>query len=132
MSGVGRDITGSKGSVEKEEGVIRRWTQRGKGKPIRWKMIRDLMACLSLAWLDTFQSQIAMRRLWGLKPGTTRDILEELELEGSVVQEKHHSGGFRWGATPEGLAFWVVATKAIPAATALVASTSAYANTLEE
>lgn len=131
MSGVSRDIVGEKGSIEKEEGVIRRWTVRGKGKPIRWKMIRDLMACLSLAWLDTFQAQIAMRRLWGLKPNTTRDILEELEIENSIVQEKYHSGGFKWGATPEGVAFWVVKTSAIPASTALVASSSAYANTLE-
>jgi len=132
VSGRERDITGSKSDIEKEEGVIRRWTARGKGKPIRWKMIRDLMACLSLAWLDSFQTQMAMRRLWGLKPKTTRDLLEELELEGSVVQEKHPKGGFRWGATPDGLAFWVVKTQAIPASVALVASTSAYANTLEE
>ena len=131
MSGVGRDIVGERGEVEKEEGVIRRWDSRGKGKPIRWKMIRDLVACLSLAWMDTFQAQISMRRLWGLKPKTTRDMLEELELEGSVVQDKYHSGGYRWGATKTGVAFWVVKPSAIPARIVLVASISAFAKASE-
>lgn len=126
MSGVVRDIVGERGETEKEEGVIRRWTQRGKGKPIRWKMIRDLMACVSLAWMDTFQAQVAMRRLWGLKPKTTRDLLEELELEGSVIQEKHDAGGYRWGSTKKGVDFWILKTSAIPATVAVVASTSVY------
>ena len=128
MSGVGADIVSSKGEVDHEEGVIRRWKNKAKGKPIRWRMIRDVVACLSLAWMSTSEIQIAMRRLWALKNSTTRDLLEELEQESSVIQAEAPQGGFKWGATKSGLAFWVGSTKAIPAQTALVASTSAYAS----
>ena len=132
MSGVGRDIVGEKGSIEKEEGVLRRWKNKAKGKPIRWRMIRDVVACLSLAWMSTSQIQIAMRRLWALKNSTTRDLLEELEQEKAVIQAESPQGGFKWGSTRSGLAFWVGLTKDIPASTAQVASTSAFVNTLEE
>ena len=131
VSGVGRDIVGHKGEVQKEQDVIRIWQKKAKGKPIRWRMIRDVVACLSLAWMDTFQVQIAMRRLWGLKPKTSRDILEELEQEKSIVQEKSDQKGYKWGATPDGVAFWVGRTQAIPARVALVASTSAYVSESE-
>jgi len=119
---------GDKGEVEKENIVIRKWAKNAKGRPMRWRILRDVVACLSLAWMDTFQVQIAMRRLWALKPKTTRDMLEELEGEKSVTQEKSDAGGYKWGATPEGVAFWVGKTSAIPASTAVVASTSAYVN----
>jgi len=127
-----RDIVGEVGEREKEEKVIRRWKQRARGKPIRWRMLRDVVACLSLAWMNTSQVQIAMRRLWALKNKTTRDILEELEQEKSVVQEREDkSQTFKWGATPDGVAFWVGKTKDIPASVAQVASTSAFVSTLE-
>ena len=127
-----RDIVGEVGEREKEEKVIRAWTRRAKGKPIRWRMLRDVVACLSLAWMNTSQVQIAMRRLWALKNKTTRDILEELEQEKSVLQEREDkSQTFKWGATPDGVAFWVGKTSFIPASVALVASTSAFVNTSE-
>jgi len=126
-----RDIVGDTGEREKEEGIIRRWKARAKGKPIRWRMIRDVVACLSLAWMTTSQIQIAMRRLWALKNSTTRDLLEELEQENSVLQAEAPKGGFKWGSTKSGRAFWVGQTKDIPASTALVASTSAFVSTSE-
>ena len=118
-------LYGERGVVENEQRVKERWFLRGKGKPIRWKMLRDVLACLSLGWMSTFQVQIAMRRLWGLKNKTTRDILEELETEKSVIQKKKDDDSpFMWGATENGVAFWILKTSNIPATIAQVAETS--------
>ncbi|GAI13372.1 unnamed protein product, partial [marine sediment metagenome] len=77
-------------------------------------------------WMSTFQVQIAMRRLYALKNKTTRDILEELEAEKAVIQERDDKTQmFRWGSTKEGVEFWIGKTENIPASTVLVAATSA-------
>jgi len=105
---------------------VRAWRGRAKGRPMRWRILRDVVACLSLAWMSTFQIQIAMRRLYALKNKTTRDILEELESEKSVVQERDDkSQMFRWGATAEGVAFWIGKTANIPVSIVEVACISA-------
>lgn len=132
MSGVGKELQSSKGPVEKEEGVIRRWKKAAKGKPIRWRMLRDCVACVSLGWMSTSEIQIAMRRLWALKNRTTRDILEELEQEKSIIQEQHDmTKMFKWGSTPSGVDFWIGHVSRIPARTAQVVETSRLVSVLE-
>jgi len=94
----------------------RAWKNRAKGHPTRWRMLRDCVAVVSLGWMSTFQVQMAMRRLWALKNRTTRDLLEELESEMSVMQEKDERDQmFKWGATREGVAFWIKDVQDIPA-----------------
>lgn len=98
------------------------WKRRAKGKPMRWRILRDTVSVLSLAWMNTFQVQIAMRRLYALKNKTTRDILEELESEKSLVQEKDDLTNFmKWGATADGVAFWIGKTENIPVSIVQVA-----------
>lgn len=90
-------------------------------------MLRDVVACVSLAWMSTSEVQICMRRLHGLKNKTTRDILEELEQEMTVVQEKDDKTGFfKWGATESGVDFWIGSTERIPVGLAVVASTTVF------
>ena len=106
---------------------LRAWKARAKGRPMRWRILRDIVSVLSQAWMSTFQVQIAMRRLYALKNKTTRDILEELESEKSVVQEKDDKTQmFKWGATAEGVAYWIGKTENIPVFIVRVAATSAY------
>ena len=119
------------GAREKEEILIRRWKQKAKGKPMRWRILRALVACLALDWMSTSQAQIAMRRLYALKNSTTRDMLEELEQEKSVKQSKDPQGKFSWEATPSGVSFWVGKTSFIPASVVQVALTSRSVDTLE-
>jgi len=119
------------GAREKEEIVIRRWRKKAKGRPMRWRILRDVVAVLALDWMNTSQMQIAMRRLYALKNSTTRDILGELEEEKSIKQSKDPDGVYAWEATPSGVAFWVGRTKDIPASIVRVASTSRNVNTLE-
>lgn len=126
VSGGERDIVSLIGKTETEEKISRAWKRKAKGRPLRWRILRDVVACVSLAWMTTEQVQNAMSRLWALKNKTTRDILEELEQGMAVEQKKHEKQGFMWGATESGVRFWVGKTSDIPALTAQVASDSAF------
>ena len=120
------------GAVETEEMRLRAWKNRAKGHPTRWRMLRDAVAVLSLEWMSTSQFQVAMRRIWALKNSTSRDMLEELEGGRSIAQEKDEKAGvYKWGATREGVAFWLVKTDRIPAGIVQVASLSANVSDLE-
>lgn len=99
---------------------------------MRWRILRDAIAVLSLKWMTLSEFQTAMRRLWALKNKTSRDLLEELEGEKSVIMEKDREGWNRWGATREGVAFWIVKTENIPARIAQVAETSMFVSGFEE
>lgn len=117
---------------EREELKVKAWKRRAKGHPTRWRMLRDAVAVLSIAWMTTSQFQIAMRRLWALKNTTSRDMLEELEQERSVLQEKDDKTGlYKWGSTPDGVAFWIVKTDRIPVMVVEVAAVSASVSDLE-
>jgi len=105
--------------------VERAWRRRAKGRPMRWRILRDMVAVLSLEWMTTSQIQMAMRRLWALKNNTTRDILEELESESAIVQERDEKTQiFKWGASREGVKFWILGTDRIPVGIVQVASTT--------
>jgi len=105
--------------------IERAWKRRAKGRPMRWRILRDMVAVLSLEWMTTSQVQIAMRRLWALKNNTTRDILEELESELALAQEKDEKGIFKWAATMSGVKFWIVKSENIPVGIVQVALSSA-------
>lgn len=120
------------GVVETEEMRLRAWKNRAKGHPTRWRMLRDAVAVLSLEWMTTSQFQVAMRRTWALKNTTSRDMLDELEGGRSIVQERDEKAQvYKWGATREGVAFWIVKTDRIPAGLVQVASASASVSDLE-
>ncbi len=122
----------SVGLVEQEERILRKWKGKAKGKPMRWRILRDIIACLSLASMTTSEIQICMRRLYALKNKTTRDMLEELEEEKAVVQrKKHKEDPFKWRSTPGGAAFWVESATFIPASIARVVEISVNVNDLE-
>lgn len=118
---------------ETESLIERAWRGRAKGRPMRWRILRDTVAVLSLEWMTTSQIQMAMRRLWALKNNTTRDILEELESEGSISQERDEKDQiYKWGASRDGVKFWILGTENIPAGIVQVASTTGFVKKLEE
>nr|BAM15164.1 hypothetical protein [uncultured microorganism] len=105
---------------------LKAWKRRAKGRGMRWRILRDVVAVLSQAWMTTFQVQIALRRIWGVKNNTTRDMLEELETEKSVFQERYgKEKTLKWGATESGVAFWIGKVENIPVSIAQVAEMSA-------
>lgn len=115
------------GERETEEMRLRAWKRRAKGHPTRWRMLRDAVAILSLQWMSTSDFQIAMRRVWALKNNTSRDMLDELEQGGAVAQEKDEkAGAYKWGATRQGVAFWILKTDRIPAGIVQVVLTTPF------
>ena len=99
---------------------------------MRWRILRDMVAVLSLGWMTTSQIQIAMRRIYALKNKTTRDILEELEQGMAIVQERDDMTKiFKWGSSKEGVAFWIGKTENIPAGIVEVAWSSMNVSELE-
>lgn len=108
------------------------WRRNAKGRPTRWRILRDLVALVSLHWMTTEQVQVGMRRLWALKNKTTRDMIEELESEGTLHQSKDEkTNRFMWHATQSGVAFWITSPNHIPAGLVEVASTIKHASQLE-
>ena len=100
---------------------------------MRWRILRDAVAVLSLVWIDTSEFQIIMRRLYALKRTTSRDLLEELEEENAVKQEKDEkTGTYKWGATRSGVKFWIGKMENIPASIAQVVGVSMNVNGFEE
>jgi len=94
----------------------RAWRNRAKGHPMRWRILRDMVAILSLGWMTTSQVQIAMRRVYALKNKTTREILEELEQGKAISQERDDKSQiYKWGSSRKGVAFWIGKTENIPA-----------------
>ena len=123
----------AKSEKELEQDKVRAWARKAKGHPMRWRILRDGVAVLSLGWMSTSEFQTAMRRLWALKNKTSRDLLEELEEEGSVIQEREErTKEYKWGATRSGVAFWVGKPINIPASVAQVALTIVNAAVFEE
>lgn len=101
------------------------WRREGRGRGLRWQLLRDLVAACSLRWMTTQEVQDVMMRLRGLSWGKTRELLESLERTGDVHQEQHESRGvWMWGATQTGVSFWLGSTKNIPAGIAQVALTT--------
>lgn len=120
------------GDQETEQMRLRAWKNKAKGHPTRWRMLRDAVAVLSQAWMTTSQFQTAMRRLWALKNSTSRDMLEELAEEQTVTQERDpNTEVYKWGATREGVSFWIGKTDRIPAGVVEVARISASVKALE-
>ena len=118
---------------ETEELKVRAWKRRAKGHPTRWRMLRDAVAVLGLQWMTTSDFQIAMRRIWALKNNTARDMLEELEQGGDVIQAKdRRSGFFKWGSTRSGVKFWIGKVDRIPAGIVEVVQTTPLVSESEE
>lgn len=85
------------------------------GRSLRWNLLRDVVAVISLRWLTLSQVQDAMVGLQGMTHGKTLQLLSELERAGYVHQQRREdSKQWMWGATPKGAKSWL--PKGTPAA----------------
>jgi len=120
---------------EKEELRRKGWEQRAKGRGVRWRMIRDTLATVSVYWLTLFEVQTCMVKLWGLTKNKTREILEEMVEMGDVETKKDPlTHNLLYKLKPERVVFWLGAkgTEAIPAGVVEVVETSMLVSESEE
>jgi len=105
--------------IENDRMKVRAWKNKAKGKGIRWRMLRDLIATISSQWLNSYQIETSMIRLWGTKRKSTRDMIHELVGMGDVKQEKDTREPYemKYYMNQERVNFWFPTggLKAIPA-----------------
>jgi len=103
------------------------WRNRAKGRGVRWRMIRDTLATVSVYWMTLDEVQTCMVRIWGLTRNKTREILEEMADMGDVETKKDPSSHvLLYKLRPERVTFWmgVKGTEAIPAGIVEVVETT--------
>ena len=95
------------------------WKRKAQGKGIRWRMLRDLIATCSAEWLNSYQIETSMIRLWGTKRKSTREMINELVGMGDIKQEKDTREPYemKYYMDQERVNFWFPTggLKAIPA-----------------
>jgi len=79
---------GEKSATEIAQMRVRAWKNRAKGKGVRWRMIRDTLATVSVYWMTLSEVETCMVRIWGLTRKKTRELLEEMVQIGDVMIEK--------------------------------------------
>lgn len=105
--------------VVRAQDVAVAWDKSAKGRGNRWRMMRDVVACLAMSPLNLTQLQDAMMRLRGITRRKTHQMLEELERAGDVKPTSGTISGeviMGYAATVKGVHFWLGGTrKGIPA-----------------
>lgn len=101
-------------TVERQRLVA--WEKTARGKGLRWRILRDVIACLRLHWMTFEELNHVMLKLRGLTRNKLREMLAELQETGDLdyVLDKRIS---RWvyGTTLQGAGFWINGTVGIPA-----------------
>ena len=91
------------------------WKKRGKGKGLRWQMLRDIVALLSRQASTSTQVADAMLLRRGMSHNRTNQMLQELESSMAIVQELDKKIGYYWTAREMGVIVFLGSRKAIPA-----------------
>ena len=108
---------------ERESDWIKRagWTRAGRGKGLRWQLLRELVALSSLAFWTTSGLQDAMVHLRGISWSKTIQLLEELE-RAEVLFRQQENQQWVWSAIPSNADYWIGSTENIPAGIVQAAS----------
>jgi len=94
-----------------------KWNRVAKGRGNRWRMLRDVVAFLSIRPMTTPLIQNTMVMHKGISRNKTREFLEELDNTGSIRQQQATVDGidaFFWASTDLGVRFWFKSRKNIP------------------
>ena len=101
---------------EREEDKVVAWKIRGKGRGLRWHILREIVALLSRQASTTTQVQAAMLHKRGLSNPTTYSMIRELESSMAIAQEYEKDVGWFWTARMTGVSVYLDgSTKNIPA-----------------
>jgi len=110
------------------------WARRASGRGVRWRMIRDTLATVSVYWMTLSEVQTCMVRIWGLTRKKTRELLEEMVEIGDVLIEKDPKTlEMKYKLHQDRVNFWLGAhgVQAIPAGIVQVVDITRCARALE-
>ncbi len=86
------------------------WEKAAKGRGNRWRMMRDIVACLALRPMNLTQTQDAMMRLRGLSRNKVIEMMSQLESAGDLKPTSGRISGVEIAgttATDRGVHFWL-------------------------
>lgn len=91
------------------------WKKQGKGNGLRWLILRDIVAGLSLHPMSLEKCQDYLLMLRGVSWNTSRVMLQELERM-SAIQQYKETGiqGYLYRATERGVTIFVKHRRNIP------------------
>jgi len=93
---------------EVEQQREKNWKNRARGRGVRWRMIRDTLATVSVYWMTMEEVQTCMIRIWGLTKNKTRELLEEMVSIGDVELKKDPTTfNMLYRLKPERVKFWM-------------------------
>lgn len=105
------------------------WKRQGKGNGLRWLILRDLVAGVSLIGMPMEKVQDYLLTLRGVSWNTSRVMVNELARSRAIEQIKGEDAGvFFWTATKMGVSVFCRTRKHIPARIALAVSITNDAN----
>jgi len=87
---------------------LRAWKFHAQGRSVRWRMIRDVLAVVSVSWMTWEEIQVCMTPIWGLTRNKTRELLEEMVSIGDCQAEtddKTHE--LKYHLNPDRVKFWL-------------------------
>ena len=113
-----------------------KWDKSAKGKGNRWRMLRDIVALLSLTWMNLTMIQDTMLRHRGLSRSKVVEMLDQLERSGDIKPVSGKIGEnviMGWSTTDQGVSFWIGGTRRnIPVSVARVVPIIKNVRQLEE
>lgn len=115
-----------------ERDKVAAWKKRGRGKGLRWHLLREIVGLLSRKASTTTEVQAVMTMMRGLSHKKTIEMLRELQNAKCVVQEHDSRLGYYWIGTSLGVSVYLGSMTAIPAKVAEVLLFQASVNESEE
>lgn len=101
------------------------WKKSGRGNGLRWLILRDLTAGLSMSAMPSEKAEDFMVQLRGINWSTTRKMLQELERMGAIEQTRDEARlMYTWSATSKGVAIFCGKRTRIPVRIAQAAWTT--------
>lgn len=125
---------GEKSATEIAQMRLRAWQNRAKGKGVRWRMIRDTLATVSVYWMTLSEVETCMVRIWGLTRKKTKELLEEMVTIGDVQVEKDpKTHQLKYNLKQDRVNFWMgpQGVQGIPVGIVQVVETTRNARALE-
>lgn len=101
---------GDKDPAREEQDKSLSWDKSARGRGNRWRMLRDLVAILSMRPLNLMQTQDALMRLRGITRAKTHQMMMELQSAGDIKEVSGIISGIQvngWSATERGVHFWL-------------------------
>lgn len=104
------------------------WKRTGKGNGLRWQILRDVVAGVSLYGMSLEKVQDYLLMLRGVSWNTSRTMLKELERMEAIEANQAENKVWYYSATPKGVTIFCRTRRHIPVRIARAVETTLNVN----